>query len=170
MWSFWSRLICSLMKSFSFRVSFSSVNCIMRTADSCSASSVRSMNISQRYAMQHRNVIYVLLQNMMIMTVASDRTQASTNVLTVIRNTQHDLRAARWEKKKWKEPDRFIWSDHDDMQIQEVLIQTAATSIFQQNQLLQTFKQVVSRTCLLTEYSACRNQSAHRQSQTQIAE
>jgi len=169
MWFSQSRLICSLMKNFSFRVSFSSVSCIMKTADSCSASSVRSTDILQRYIMQHRNVIYVLLQNMMIMTVISDRIQASTNVLTVARNTQHDFRAARWEKKKWKESDRSIWSDHDDMQTQKVLTWTTATLIFQQNQLLQASKQVVSRTCLLTEYSAHRNQSVHRQSQTQIA-
>jgi len=170
MWFSQSRLICSLMKNFSFRVSFSSVSCIMETADSHSASSVRSTSIPQRYVMQHRSVAYVLLQNMMIMTAASDRIQASTNVLTAARNIQHDSRAARWEKRKWKKPDRSIWSDHSDMQTQEVLTQTTATSIFQQSQLLQTLKQVVSRACLLTEYSAHRNQSAHRQSQTQIAE
>ena len=83
------------MKSFSFRVSSDSVSCIMKTADSHSASSVRSTDILQRYVMQYRNAVYVLLQNMMIMTVTSDRTQASTNVLTAARNIQHDLRTAR---------------------------------------------------------------------------
>ena len=162
MWFFQSRLIYSLMKNFSFRVSSDSANCIMKTADSCSVSSVRSTDILQRYVMQHRSTVYALLQNMMIMTAAFNRIQASTNVLTVTRDTQHDFRTARWEKKKWKESDRSIWSDHDDMQTQEVLTWITATSNFQQNQLLQAFKQVVSRTCLLTEYSAHRNQSAHR--------
>ena len=82
------------MKNFSFRVSFSSVSCIMKTADSHNASSVRSTDISQRYVMQHRSAVYALLQNMMIMTVTFNRTQASTNVLTAARNIQHDLKAA----------------------------------------------------------------------------
>ena len=67
------------------------------------------MTISQRYVMQHRSAVYVLLQNMMIMTAAFNRIQKSTNVLIMTKNIQHDLRTIKWEREREMKKVRQIY-------------------------------------------------------------
>ena len=70
----------------------------MKTAESCSASTVMNMSMLSKYVRKKRNATYVQHSVMIIRYVASETYQQDTDVSTAIRITQHESQNATRKK------------------------------------------------------------------------
>ena len=63
----------------------------MKTVELCSASTTMNINILSEYVEKKRNIIYAQHQIMMIRYIAFKKYQQDTNMIIIIRITQHEL-------------------------------------------------------------------------------
>jgi len=70
----------------------------MRIAESCSALTTMNMSTLSEYVEKKRNMIYTQHQIIMIRHVVSEKCQQDTDMLTIIRITQHELQNIIREK------------------------------------------------------------------------